>query len=160
MIRKGTVFILTSKINEALGYIISQIPDDYKFTYRKEFNSYYYISINGYDIYIKHTMNENARGYKPEIVYIIQGAEIRKEIFEDIIIPITHISIRKEPIRKIKFVEDIDVGEFLYDDHAELVYCNEEKLNRWNDMMKPRESNTEKFKKEYECTWIGENESK
>ena len=53
MIRKGTVFILTSKINEALGYIISQIPDDYKFTYRKEFNNYYYISINDYEIYIK-----------------------------------------------------------------------------------------------------------
>lgn len=138
MIRKGTVFILTSKINEALGYIVSQIPDNYKFNYRKEFNNSYYISINGYDIYIKHTMNENARGYKPEIVYIIQGIEIRKEILEDIIEPITFLSVRKEPIRNIKFVEDISVGELLYDEDSELIYCDKEKLKRWNDIMKPR----------------------
>jgi hypothetical protein len=158
MIRKGTVFILTSKINEALGYIISQIPDNYKFTYRKEFNNYYHISINDYDIYIKHTMNENARGYRPELVYIIQGAEIKQEIFDDIIKPKTFMSVRKEPIRIIRFVEGIDVGEFLYDDHAELGYCDEDKLKRWNDMINPKENNTEKFKREYDCTW-GENES-
>lgn len=156
MIRKGIVFILTSKINEALDYIISQIPDDYKFTYRKEFGDYYYMSINDYNIYIKHTMNENARGYRPEIVYIIQGVEVKQEIFDNVILPKTCISIRKEPVRKIKFVEDIDVGEFLYDDHAELVYCNEDKLDRWNDMMSPKDIDQEKFKQEYECTWAKE----
>jgi hypothetical protein len=135
MIRKGTVFILTSKINEALGYIISQIPDDYKFKYRKEFDNYYHISVNDYEIYIKNNLNENARGYRPEVVYIIQGVEVKQDIYENIILPKTCISIRKEPIRKIKFVEDIDVGEFLHDDHAELVYCDKEKLNRFNNMI-------------------------
>ena len=156
MIRKGTVFILTSKINEALGYIISQIPDDYKFTYRKEFGEYYYMSINDYNIYIKYTMNDNARGYRPELVYIIQGAEIKQEIFDNIIKPKTFLSVRKEPIRIIRFVEGIDIGEFLYDDHAELGYCDKNKLDRWNDMMNPKDIDQEKFKQEYECTWVEE----
>lgn len=152
--RKGKVFILTSKINEALGYIISQIPDDYKFTYRKEFNNYYYISINDYEIYIKNTMNENARGYRPELVYIIQGAEIKQEIFDNIIKPKTFLSVRKEPIRIIRFVESIDVGEFLYDEDAELIHCDKEKLDRWNDMINFKETDKEKWKQEYDCTFI------
>jgi len=103
-------------------------------------------------------MNENARGYKPEIVYMIQGVEIRKEILEDIIEPITFLSVRKEPIRKIRFVESIDVGELLYDEDAELIHCDKEKLDRWNDMINPKEINKDKFKQEYECTWIGKEE--
>ena len=159
MIRKGTVFILTSKINEALGYIISQIPDDYKFTYRKEFGDYYHMSINDYNIYIKYTMNENARGHRPELVYIIQGAEIKQEIFDNIIKPKTFLSVRKEPIRIIRFVEGIDVGEFLYDEDAELIHCDKDKLDRWNDLMSPKDSNKEKFRQEYTCEWVGKEEN-
>jgi hypothetical protein len=74
--------------------------------------------------------------------------------------PKTFLSVRKEPIRIIRFVEGIDVGEFLYDDHAELSYCDENKLDRWNDMIDPKESNKEKFEQEYECIWVGVEKTK
>jgi hypothetical protein len=154
MIRKGIVFILTNRINEALGYIISQIPDDIIYSFRKA-NNDWSILINDYEINIRNHINESARGYRPEIVYIMDDYDVNKDIYENVIEAKVCISVRKEPIRKIRFVESIDVGEFLYDEDAELIHCDKEKLNRWNDMINPKEINKEKFMQEYDCTFVG-----
>jgi len=153
MIRKGIVFILTNKINEALGYIISQIPDDIKYITRK-INNDWSILVNDYEINIRNHINESARGYRPEIVYIMDGFDLNKDIYENVIEAKVYISVRKEPIRIIRFIENIDVGEFLYDEDAELIHCDKEKLDRWNDMINSRKDNI-KWKREYECTLVG-----
>jgi len=157
MIRKRLVFILTNKVNEALGYIISNIPDDIKFDYRREDNSWC-IFINGYNINIRSHIGQNARGYRPEIVYIMNDFEIDKDIYENVIEPKVLLSVRKEPIRYIKSAEYIHVDELLKDDYAEYIHCDKEKVEYWTDLKKKDYSmayDEGKWKQEYECVFIG-----
>jgi hypothetical protein len=153
MIRKGLVFILTDKVEDTYNYIISKTPKD-TITQARNMLGQKVILLNDYRITILDNITLIARGHKPELSYIIGNIETPKFGDVDFLKYISNISTRKEKIRKIDSLEKLDVKEFLDDKYAEEIYCEERKLKRWDDIMNPKEDDIEKFKREYECTWV------
>ena len=155
MIRKGLVFILTDKVEVTYKYIISKTPKD-TITQARNMLGHKVILLNDYRITIIDNITFIARGHKPELSYVIGNIQVPKlsDNF-DLLSYLSNISTRKEPVRKIDSLEKLDVKEFLDDKYAEENYCDKRKVKRWDDIMNPKEDDIEKFKREYECTWVG-----
>lgn len=155
MIRKGLVFILTDKIEDTYKYIISKTPKN-TITQARNMLGQKVILLNDYRITIIDNTTFIARGHKPELSYVIGNMKVPKlsDNF-DLLSYLSNISTRKEPVRKIDSLKQLDIKEFLDDKYAEENYCNKRKVKRWEDIMNPKEDDIEKFKREYDCTWIG-----
>jgi hypothetical protein len=154
MIRKGLVFILTDKVEDTYNYIISKIDINTIIQVLNKLGQKI-ILLNDYRIIITDNTTLIARGHKPELSYVIGDTKPPKFGDVDFLSYLSNMSTRKEPVRKIDSLEQIDIKEFLDDEYAEEKYCDKRKVERWDDIMNPKEVNIEKFKQEYECTWIG-----
>jgi hypothetical protein len=154
MIRKGLVFILTNEVDYTYEYILSKIPND-KITEKRTMLGQKIIMVNDYRLTILDNTTLIVRGHKPEISYVIGNIVTPKFGNNEFLTYISNISTRKEPVRKINSIEQLDVKEFIDDKYAEENYCNKRKVKRWDDMINPKEADIKKWKKEYECTWIG-----
>ncbi|WP_252251233.1 hypothetical protein [Clostridium sp. VAP52] len=155
MIRKGLVFIITNKIYDTFNYIMSKIPCEsiYKI---KNMHKQKIIHINGYTITIIENPNYISRGHKPELSYLIGNIELPKfSDNTDLLSYISTMSTRKEPIRKIDSLEQLNIMEFLDDKYAEETYCDKSKLMRWSNVFNSQSIDLHKWEREYNCTWIG-----
>lgn len=155
MIRKGLVFIITDKIYDAFNYIMSKIPCEsiYKI---KNMHKQKIIHINGYTITITSSQNSIGRACKPEISYVVQGLEDSKICDNiDLLIPMSKLSTRKEPVRKIASLDELDTKEFIDDKYAKENYCDKNKLIWWSSVFDTQPIGEHKWEREYNCTWIG-----
>ncbi|WP_252225205.1 MULTISPECIES: hypothetical protein [unclassified Clostridium] len=156
MIRKGLVFILTNKIEDTYNYITDKIPHE-DITEIKSMYKQREFKINNYRIVIIDDSAYISRGHKPEFSYIIGNIKTPKlsDNF-DLLSYISNMSTRKEKIRKIDSLEQLDVKEFIDDKYAEENYCDKNKLIWWSAIFDPSPIDKHKWEREYNCTWIGE----
>lgn len=152
MIRKGLVFILTNEVEDTYKYILSKIPND-KITEKRTMLGQKIIMVNDYRITILDNTTLIGRGHKPEVSYIIGNIATPKFGNNEFLTYISNVSTRKEPVRNINSLEQLDIKEFLDDKYAEENYCDKRKVKRWDDIINPKESDIEKWKREYEYKW-------
>jgi hypothetical protein len=102
----------------------------------------------------------NARGHRPEIVYVDKYSEINIDLIYNEIIPKTFIYTRLEPVRFLDLsYEDINIRELFDDEYALANTIDKEKLIEYNKMLngiRYSDENVTNFKKEYECKWVGD----
>jgi hypothetical protein len=102
----------------------------------------------------------NARGHRPEIVYIDKYSEMNTDLIYNEIFPKTFISTRVEPVRFLDLsYEDINIRELFDEEYALDNTIDKEKLIRYNEMlngMRYSKSDKISFKMEYECKWVGD----
>jgi hypothetical protein len=102
----------------------------------------------------------NARGHRPEIIYVDKYSEINIDLIYNEIIPKTFISTRLEPVRFLDLsYEDINIRELFDEEYALKNTIDKEKLIQYNKMLNGTrygDENDTNFKREYECKWVGE----
>lgn len=132
--RKGVVIIVcrdNNQKNYLYEYICNKLNDN---IIRKCKSKYadYTILVNGYQILIKLRYSDMDRGYRPEIVYIDNQADVSLSDYENVIDQKIFLSTRKTPIRagKLDYLDIIDIQELIDDEYARNNTCDIEWLKK------------------------------
>jgi hypothetical protein len=144
--RKGilVIFARNKKIaNDCFNYIKNKliINIDREMTFKRT------LIVNNYEIHIVEDIKGYPRGYRPEIMYILNESDRNVtnekyiDAWKDAKIKTYLYSNRIEPVRYIKNFTDIDLGEIFNDEYAFENKCDINKINEWYKLINRGECN-------------------
>jgi hypothetical protein len=143
--RKG-IIIIFARNKRIAGDCFNYLKNKLNSNINREMEFSRTIIVNDYEIHIVENIKGYPRGYRPEIMYILNEADRNTneryiEAWKDAKIKVYLHSNRIEPVRYISNFTDIDLEEIINDEYGYTSKCDINKIKEWNKIINRGESN-------------------